>query len=204
MATQSMTHPALYGLSLVAILAVSGAQAAQPAHTTFSVDVAADCNRYIEDTSLPSMGATFIQEGVIYRPGTLATHCAGGNGCGLNPDGTPEFPEAVIGKWRCWGSFVGRVGASTGGPPSYSTQVYEFSIATADGDLLEPGEHALVSHGPEWVSLEVPFERAIAGGYGHFKNADGVVAQTTVGFNQTQCENYTFDFKLRTQTRSWR
>jgi mannose/cellobiose epimerase-like protein (N-acyl-D-glucosamine 2-epimerase family) len=82
-----------------------------------------------------------------------------------------------------------------------STQVYEFRAAAVGG---EPGEHALVSHGPEWVDLDVPFERAIAGGYGRFRNADGEVAQTRVGFNQTQCENYTFDFKLRTQTRSWR
>jgi hypothetical protein len=199
-----MTHPALCGLSLFAILAVTGAPAAKTAPSSFSVDVAADCNRYIENTSQPGMGATFLQEGVIYRPGTLATHCPGGNGCGLKSDGTPEFPEAVIGQWRCWGSFVGHTGVSSDSPPSYSTQVYEFSVATPGGNLLEPGEHALVSHGPEWVSLEVPFERAIAGGYGHFKNADGVVAQTTVGFNQTQCENYTFDFKLRTQTRSWR
>lgn len=187
------THRALYGLALVAILAATGARAAELAQPTFSIDVVADCNRYIEDASRPAMGAYFIQEGVIYRAGTLAAHCPGGNGCGLKPDGTPEFPEAVIGKWRCWGSSVGHAVAAAGGPPSYST---------ADGG--EPGEHALVSHGPEWVNLEVPFERAIAGGSGRFKNADGEVAQTRIGFNQTQCENYTFDFKLRTQTRSWR
>jgi hypothetical protein len=205
MSTQSTSHPALHGLPLVALLAVSGAQAAQPTQPTFSIDVAADCNRYIEDTSQPSMGAYFIQEGVIYRPGTLAARCPHGNGCGLNPDGTPQFPEAVIGKWRCWGSFVGTTAAAAaGGPPSYSTQVYEFASAAAGGEIFEPGDHALISHGPEWVDLEVPFERAIAGGYGHFKNADGEVAQTRIGFNQTQCENYTFDFKLRTQTRSWR
>ena len=205
MSTRSMTHPALYGLALVAILAVTSAQAAEPAQRTFSVDVVADCNRYIEDTSQPAMGAYFIQEGVIYRPGTLAAHCPGGNGCGLNPDGTPQFPEAVIGKWRCWGSFVGSTGAAAaGGPPSYSTQVYEFAPAAFGGDARAPGEHALVSHGPEWVNLAVPFARAIAGGSGRFRSADGEVAQTTIGFNQTQCENYTFDFKLRAQTRSWR
>jgi hypothetical protein len=194
MSSQSIT-PALYGLSLIALLAASGAQATQP---TFSVDVVADCNRYIEDTSQPTMGATFIQEGVIYRAGTLAAHCPGGNGCGLNPDGSPEFPEAVIGKWRCWGSFVGHAAVATGGPPSYSTQVYQFTGGS------EPSEDGLVSHGPEWVNLAVPFERAIAGGSGRFRNADGEVAQTKIGFNQTQCENYTFHFKLRTQTRSWR
>jgi hypothetical protein len=203
MSTRSMTHPALHGLALVAFLTVGGAPAAQPAPPTFSIDVAADCNRYIEDTSHPSMGATFIQEGVVYRPGTLAANCPSGTACGLEPDGTPQFPGAVIGTWRCWGSFtgVGTAALAAGGPPSYSTQLYEFKANTVGSG---PGEHALVSHGPEWVNLDVPFERAIAGGYGRFRNADGEVAQTRVGFNQTQCENYTFDFKLRTQTRSWR
>ncbi len=204
MTSRSMTHPALYGLPLAALLAVSGAQAAQPAapHLApdFSIDVAADCNRYIENAAQPGLGSSFIQEGIIYRPGTLAAHCPNGNGCGVNPDGTAEFPEAVIGKWRCWGSFV--EGAKEG-PPLFSTQVYELTLAGADGDA-GPGEHALVSHGPEWGNLDVPFGRAIAGGYGRFKSADGEVAQTRIGFNQTQCENYTFDFKLRTQTRSWR
>jgi hypothetical protein len=199
MSPHSMTHPALSGLALVGILAVTGAQAAQRATPTFSIDVAADCNRYIENAAQPAVGDSFIQEGVIYRPGTLAAHCPNGNGCGLEADGTPEFPEAVIGRWRCWGSFVD---AREGGPPVYSTQVYELSFATAaDG---APGEHALVSHGPEWGNLDVPFGRAIAGGYGRFAAADGEVTQTRIGFNQTQCENYTFDFKLRTQTRSWR
>jgi hypothetical protein len=203
MSTRSLTRPALAGLSLVACLAVTSAAAAEPARI-FSVDVVADCNRYVEETALPSMGATFIQEGIIYRPGTLAAHCPGGNGCGLNPDGTPEFPEAVIGKWRVWGSFVRNIGTVSAGPPSYSTQVYEFIGAALGDDALEPGEHALVSHGPEWVNLEVPFERAIAGGYGRFKSADGEVAQTKIGFNQTHCENYTFHFKLNARTRSWR
>ena len=161
MSPHSMTHPALSGLALVGILAVTGAQAAQRATPTFSIDVAADCNRYIENAAQPAVGDSFIQEGVIYRPGTLAAHCPNGNGCGLEADGTPEFPEAVIGRWRCWGSFVD---AREGGPPVYSTQVYELSFAAADGE----------------------------------------VTQTRIGFNQTQCENYTFDFKLRTQTRSWR
>ena len=119
MSLRAVTHPALLGLALAALLAAGGTPAAQPAQPTFSVDVVADCNRYIEASSQPAMGAYFIQEGVIYRAGTLAARCPGGNGCGLNPDGTPQFPEAVIGKWRCWGSFVGSTGAAAaGGPPS--------------------------------------------------------------------------------------
>jgi hypothetical protein len=188
----------MFGLSLVALLAASGAEATQRSAPDFSIDVAADCNRYIENAAQPGMGPSFIQEGVIYRPGTLAAHCPNGNGCGIRPDGTPEFPDAVIGKWRCWGSFVE---SKHGGPPLYSTQVYELSLTEGDPAA---GESTLVSHGPEWGNVDVSFRRAIAGGYGHFKDADGEVAQTRIGINQTQCENYTFDFKLRTQTRSWR
>ena len=74
MSPRSMTHPALYGLSLIAILAAVDAQAAQRTAPTFSIDVAADCNRYIENAAQPAVGDSFIQEGVIYRPGTLAAH----------------------------------------------------------------------------------------------------------------------------------
>ena len=45
---------------------------------------------------------------------------------------------------RCWGSFVE---PAVGSPPLYSTQVYELTYDNGD---TTPGEHALVSHGPEW------------------------------------------------------
>jgi hypothetical protein len=174
-----------------------GTQAAQPAAPDFSIDIAVDCNRYIENTAQPGMGSSFLQEGIIYRPGTLAAHCPNGNGCGINRDGTPEFPQAVIGKWRGWGSFVD---AAAGAPPLYSTQVYELMYENGD---TTPGEHSLVSQGLEWGSSDLPVKRMVAAGYGRFKQASGAVTQSRIGFNQTQCENYTLDFKLRTQTRSW-
>src|SRR5687767_10892798 len=69
----------------------------------FSVDIAADCNRFVTEgdghlDANPVFGDYFMQEGVIYRAGTFAKHCPGGNGCGLLPDGAPQFPNAVIGK----------------------------------------------------------------------------------------------------------
>jgi hypothetical protein len=187
--------------ALALALPAAAAQATEP-RTTFSVDVVADCNRFISEGVRhphpgPVFGDYFMQEGLIYEAGTLAANCAGGDGCGLNPDGTPEFPEAVIGKWTCYGSFVGNGGATAEGVWLYSTQVYEFDVEQMDDNVNAPGEHALVSHGTERNDLDVPWDRAITGGYGKFKRSVGQVQQTKIGFNQTECENFTFDFQIR-------
>jgi hypothetical protein len=185
---------------LALALPTAAARAAEP-EPTFSVDVVADCNRFISEGvghphPGPVFGDYFMQEGFIYEGGTLAANCAGGDGCGLNPDGTPEFPEAVIGKWSCYGSFVGNGGATAEGVWLYSTQVYEFDVEQIDDNVFAPGEHALVSHGVERIDLNVPWDRAVTGGYGNFKRATGQVQQTKIGFNQTECENFTFDFQI--------
>jgi hypothetical protein len=101
----------------------------------------------------------------------LAANCEGGDGCGLDEDGTPEFPDAVIGKWTCYGSFVGNGGATAEGVWLYSTQVYEFDVDQVEPNVFEPGEDALVSIGAERIDLNVPWDRAITGGYGKFKHA---------------------------------
>jgi hypothetical protein len=175
------------------------------ADETFSVDIVADCNRFISEGvghphPGPVFGDYFMQEGLIYEGGTLSANCAGGDGCGLNPDGTAEFPEAVIGKWTCYGSFVGNGGATVEGVWLYSTQVYEFDVEQIEPNVFAPGVDALVSIGPERNDLNVPWDRAITGGYGEFEGATGEVQQTKIGFNQTDCENFTFDFEIR-QTR---
>jgi hypothetical protein len=184
--------------ALVVVVPAAGAQADE----TFSVDIVADCNRFISEGvghphPGPVFGDYFMQEGLIYEGGTLAANCVGGDGCGLNPDGTAEFPEAVIGKWTCYGSFVGNGGATVEGVWLYSTQVYEFDIEQIEPNVFAPGVDALVSIGPERNDLNVPFDRAITGGYGKFEGATGQVQQTKIGFNQTECENFTFDFEIR-------
>ena len=166
----------------------------------FSVDVVADCNRFISGgvphpMANPKFGDTFMQEGLMYEGGTLAKNC-NGDGCGLKPDGSPEFPEAVIGKWTCYGTFVGN-GAATGqGTWVYTTQVYEFDAEKLEPNIFAPGEHAIVSLGPERNDLATPWSRAISGGYGRFRSALGQVVQTKIGLNPTTCENFTFDFKV--------
>jgi hypothetical protein len=164
MSYRQARRPALLGLLLTAASTAPGALAADPAYPTFSIDVVADCNRLITegtpDPTSPAFGDYFMQEGLIYRPGTLPANCPDGDGCGLNPDGTPEFPDEVIGKWTCWGSFVGNGGATAAGVWLYSTQVYEFDAGVLDQNVYEAGTDALVSHGPERIDLGVPFDRA--------------------------------------------
>jgi hypothetical protein len=201
MSVMTARHSAVMCALALAIPA-AGAQADE----TFSVDVVADCNRFISEGvghphPGPVFGDYFMQEGLIYEGGTLAANCEGGDGCGLNEDGTPEFPDAVIGKWTCYGSFVGNGGATAEGVWLYSTQVYEFDVDEVEPNVFEPGEDALVSIGPERIDLNVPWDRAITGGYGKFKHARGQVQQTKIGFNQTNCENFIFDFDIRPDTR---
>jgi hypothetical protein len=191
---------AVCALALALALPAAVVQATEP-RTTFSVDVVADCNRFTSEgvghpNASPVFGDFFMQEGLIYEGGTLEANCAGGDGCGLNPDGTPEFPDAVIGKWTCYGSFVGNGIATAEGVWLYSTQVYEFDAERIDDTVFAPGEHALVSHGAERNDLNVPWYRAITGGYGKFKSSVGQVQQTKIGFNATDCENFTFDFQI--------
>ena len=181
----------------------AGAARASEPYTPFSVDVVADCNRVISVAQTPAIstpgpvfGDYFMYEGLIYEGGTLAANCAGGNGCGLNPNGTPEFPEAVIGRWTCYASSAGNGGATAEDVWLYSTQVYEFDVWQVDQGVYAPGLHALVSHGPQRNDLNVPWDRAITGGYGRYKRSAGQVQQTKVGFNQTHCENFTFDFQI--------
>jgi hypothetical protein len=186
----------------IALASTAAAAQATESNATFSVDVVADCNRFISQGvghphPGPVFGDYFMQEGLIYEGGTLAANCDGGDGCGLKEDGTAEFPEAVIGKWTCYGSFVGNGGATTEGVWLYSTQVYEFDVEQIEPNVFAPGAHALVSVGPERIDLSVPFDRAVTGGSGKFRHARGQLQQTKIGFNQTECENFTVDFEIR-------
>jgi hypothetical protein len=147
--------------AVICTLALAFPAAGAQADETFSVDIVADCNRFISEGvghphPGPVFGDYFMQEGLIYEGGTLAANCAGGDGCGLNPDGTPEFPEEVIGKWTCYGSFVGNGGATVEGVWLYSTQVYEFDVEQIEPNVFAPGADALVSIGPERNDLDVP------------------------------------------------
>jgi hypothetical protein len=142
-----------------------------------------------------------MQEGFIYKAGTLAKHCAGGDGCGLNPDGTPQFPDAVLGKWTCYGSFVARARPPPRAHGCTRRRSSSSGRSRSSRTCFSPGEHTLLSVGPEPVDLGAPFSRAISGGTGKFRSALGELVQTKIGFNPTTCENFTFEFELDTSRR---
>lgn len=204
-------HLAGGGVLLGLLMASAAVQADQGRF--FSIDIAGDCNRFITegkghlDPELnPVFGDNFVQEGIIYPGGTFETMCPETLDCGLTEDGEPEFPEKVIGKWTCYGAFIGDGLVTEAGSWVVSTQVYDFGaerVEKADespSDVFTPGVEGLVSHGTERVDFE-PFKRAVTGGFGRFKNVRGDVEQVKVAFNQTTCENFTFTFRIQPRIR---
>ncbi len=171
------------------MLVGSPAPAEAIGRTRLKVDVACDANTFrfsgpADEDGNPAGGANFIVEGVIYKPGTFAEF---GNDRGLTPEGEPEFPDRVIGRWTCRGWFTNDGIATVTGPFVATTQLYDF-------DLSAPGAELLVSDGIELIDLDVPFLRAITGGTGRYRNARGNVEQVAVGANATGLFNFEFDF----------
>ncbi len=141
-------------------------------------DVAEDMTQFAfdpdltHDDGMPAYGATFITSGYIYPAGTLD----GSNG--VNADGSPEFPDKVLGQWICRGWFVGDGARTTTGAMVITSQIYNF------GDLL--GQATLTSDGYELADVGVEIDRAITGGTGPFAGAGGVARQTFLGFNASE------------------
>lgn len=176
----------LFGLlCLVSTLALPVA-----ADQELDVDIACNGTTFVaqgpETEAGPDGGASFVVQGFIYPAGTFAEK---GSDSGILPNGEPEFPELVIGTWTCQGHFIGDGFATVSGPFVVTTQLYDL-----DGD--NPGTRTLVSHGLEFIDLNVPFERAVTGGTGEFNRAEGEVTQTAIGVNATGLFNFTFQFRL--------
>lgn len=151
-------------------------------------DVALDVSDFAFDPDLtdsdgmPAYGASFIIRGYIYPAGLLS------EGRGVNADGSPEFPDQVLGEWVCRGWFVGEGMRTTTGPFVVSTQIYSF------GD--EPGAAALVSDGYEFVDVGKQFNRAITGGTGTFVGVGGEARQGVLGMNGGRGLNLQFELEL--------
>jgi hypothetical protein len=131
---------------------------------------------------LPAFGDEFITEGYIYPVGTIN----GSNG--VNPDGSPEFPDQVIGKWSCRGWHVGDGAHTVTGPWVATTQIYDLSS--------QPGSETIVSDGFELADIDVPIIRAITGGTGPWAQARGEVMQTLLGFNQLNGVNIRYEVSV--------
>jgi hypothetical protein len=183
---------------VLAVLALGGYYAftgAQPAGAdneklVLEFDVAEDMNRFVfeetpvDENGMPAHGNPFITSGYIYPKGTLD----GTNG--VLEDGSPEFPDKVIGTWICRGWFYGDGGAATSGPWVITTQIYNFGE--------EYGNLTLVSEGYELADIGVPVKRAITGGTGEYSQARGEASQIFLGFNEgTEGVDLTFTIELQ-------
>jgi|FLYN01.1.fsa_nt_gi hypothetical protein len=153
-------------------------------------DVAENGTRYVADDApvledgLPDYGNPFITQGYIYPEGTIEENN------GVLPDGSPEFPDLVMGTWVCRGWIFGVDGVhTTRGPIVISTQVYDLGDSS--------GETTFISEGFEIIDLNLPVLRALTGGTGEYAGARGEVSQTLLGFNPSNGVNLRFE--VRTQ-----
>jgi hypothetical protein len=151
-------------------------------------DVSENAKRFIfDETPLhadgsPAYGNEFVTEGYIYPAGTL-------NGTnGVKEDGSPEFPNKVIGRWTCRGWHVGEGAKTETGPWVVTHQYFDFG--------KEFGRTSLATDGVEVVDIDVPVMRAIIGGTGLYAQARGEAQQTMIGFNQLNGVNLRLEMKV--------
>ncbi len=156
-------------LSTLALLASTGLAMADGAPMSF--DVAEDLTRFVfapepvfED-GMPAYGNAFITQGYIYEDGTLD-----GGAEGTLADGSPAFPDKVIGRWTCDGFFVGDGARTTTGAMVITRQVFEFD----NGDIL-------INQGTELNDIDVAAPRVITGGTGAYANVGSEMNQTLLG-----------------------
>ena len=154
-----------------------------------SFDVAMDGTSFsfegdFTPSGVPAKGTPFIVSGYLYPRGTFSRY---GLLSGVHPDGSPEFPELVVGTWSCRGWHLQDGDAATG-PVVATTQVFDF-------DPDRPGTRTIVTDGIELADFHVPFERAVTGGTGSFRRLRVVHDQTYVGRNETQGFNSVVRFQ---------
>lgn len=140
-----------------------------------------------EEDGLPAYGAEFITQGYIYPAGTITCDDEGCNG--VLEDGSPEFPDQVIGEWTCYGYHVGDGAHTESGPMVVTTQYFSF------GD--EPGAESITTHGYELADQNVLFHRAIIGGTGAYRYARGEQVQELVNFHPIQGVTLHVEFQMR-------
>lgn len=134
----------------------------------------------------PAKGDAFVVKGYIYPAGTFKKY---GAASGVNPDGSPQFPDLVIGTWYCRGWFLQDVATVKSGPFVVTTQIYDFSVNGY-------GKQSLTSDGLELSDQNVKIARAVVGGTGSFSGVKGQVEQTQIGANATGLFNLSFAFDL--------
>lgn len=156
---------------------------------TLRFEVAEDGKRFVWTNNpvftdgLPAHGTTYLSQGYLYPAGTLSDTADG-----VNADGSPALPDQVLGRWACYGWYIGDGAHATEGPWVLSTQLYDF------GDAW--GEMTLVSEGYVLANAGGTVLRAITGGTGPFVAARGELADTNLGLNQTAGGNARYAVQL--------
>ena len=164
-----------------------------------TVEIAENPFRFSFDTTgpvfedgTPAYGNHFVTQGYIYPVDTLE-----GGDSGVNADGSPLYPDQVLGEWTCRGVFVGDGFATVSGPIVNTTQLFSF-YPKPGYDPNKLGEAAsLVTEGFELADVGVPVKRAITGGTQQFQRAKGEARQTLLGIS----EQFGVSLKVRFRVR---
>lgn len=131
---------------------------------------------------MPAYGASFITQGYIYPENTL-------NGTnGVLEDGSPEFPDLVLGTWTCRGWLIGNGVYTEGEPWAVTTQIYQFGDVE-DGNII-------TTEGYELPDFNVPVARVITGGIGNYQFAQGEQSQELLGMSEDMGVNLRVEFRL--------
>jgi hypothetical protein len=180
--------------AVAGVATVAAAGAKHDKTRTFEVDVAEVGTRFVIDEApvfddgFPAYGNAFVTEGYIYPEGTLTETN------GVNADGTPEFPDQVIGEWTCTGYFIADGAHTTEGSWVYTTQLFAF------GDDPDSGAETVVVTGYESGVPGNTVTGAITGGTGRYATVRGQAGQTFLGMNNpelpTMGVNTTVEFQL--------
>lgn len=115
-------------------------------------------------------GVSFIVEGLIFPAWTI-------------PDGVEfdlDLAPPATGAWFCRGWFTSHPGR----PLPYTMNVQEYVLDPITDDNLSPPD-TLTSSGPEGAVEEQDFVRAVIGGTGKHRGAQGEVAMETIGTNSS-------------------
>lgn len=170
-------------LLVASALTTAAASAAFAGAPLDSFDVAEDHTRFsfaaqpVHDSGMPAHGNPFVTQGYIYPAGTLDDGISG-----VLEDGSPAFPEKVLGTWTCDGWFVGEGGDATSGVWLISRQIMHFD----DGDVV-------ITQGTELADAGVANPRPITGATGDYVAFDGeVMLQTLLGFTEFAGVSATF------------
>ena len=147
---------------------------------TREVDIAEDGTRFVIDEApvfddgFPAYGNAFVTQGYIYPAGTLTSSN------GVNPDGSPEFPDKVIGEWSCRGYFIADGAHTAEGSWVFTTQLFAF------GPDADSGAETIVVTGYEGAEAGEIVTGAITGGTGRYATARGEADQELLGMNNPE------------------